>query len=67
MTTSLSIVPYRSRWHDDRWRLPDRLWDKMEPLLPPHPRHPLGCHRPRVPDRSATDAIFFVLRTGLAT
>jgi transposase len=36
----------------------------MEPLLPPRPKHPLGCHNPRVPDRSAMDAIFFVLRTG---
>ena len=36
----------------------------MEPLLPPRPKHPLGCHNPRVPDRAAMDAIFFVLRTG---
>ena len=49
---------------DDGWRLPDELWAKMEPLLPLRPAHPLGCHNPRVPDRSAMDAIFFVLRTG---
>src|SRR3954470_2815902 len=36
----------------------------MEPLLPARPVHPLGCHNPRVPDRAAMDAIFFVLRTG---
>ena len=36
----------------------------MEPLLPARPKHPLGCHNPRVPDRAAMDAIFFVLRTG---
>ncbi|MCW6509820.1 IS5 family transposase [Lichenifustis flavocetrariae] len=36
----------------------------MAPLLPPRPAHPLGCHRSRVTDRSAMDAIFFVLRTG---
>jgi transposase len=36
----------------------------MERLLPPRPEHPLGCHNPRVPDRAAMDAIFFVLRTG---
>ncbi len=36
----------------------------MEPLLPPRPKHPLGCHNPRVPDRAAMDAILFVLRTG---
>jgi putative transposase len=54
----------RRRVRDDGWRLPDALWAKMEPLLPPRPRHPLGCHNPRVPDRAAREAIFFVLRTG---
>jgi transposase len=49
---------------DDGWRIPDRLWKQMEPLLPPRPKHPLGCHNPRVPDRDAMDGIFFVLRTG---
>src|SRR6201991_2816899 len=49
---------------DDGWRLPDALWAEMEPLLPARKAHPLGCHNPRVPDRAAMDAIFFVLRTG---
>ncbi len=52
---------------DDGWRIPDTLWARMEPLLPapPSPRkHPLGCHRPRVPNRDAMDGIVFVLRTG---
>jgi transposase len=49
---------------DDGWRLPDELWEQMEPLLPPRKPHPLGCHNPRVPDRSAMNAIFFMLRTG---
>jgi putative transposase len=40
------------------------LWERIEPLLPLRPTHPLGCHNPRVPDRKAMDAIFFVLRTG---
>jgi transposase len=57
MTTKRSV-------RDDGWRLPDELRAKMEPLLPPRPAHPLGCHNPRVPDRAAMDAIFFVLRTG---
>ena len=48
----------------DKWRIPDELWERMEPLLPPRKPHPLGCHNPRVPDRKAMDAIFFVLRTG---
>jgi len=29
----------------------DATWAAIEPLLPPPPPHPLGCHRPRVPDR----------------
>src|SRR3954454_21218509 len=54
----------RRRVRDDGWRLPDALWAKMARLLPPRPEHPLGCHNPRLPDRAAMDAIFFVLRTG---
>ena len=50
---------------DDGWRIPDWLWRKIEPLLPPRPPHPLGCHNPRVPDRDAMDAILLVLRTGV--
>ena len=50
--------------HDDRWRIPDALWGRIVPLLPPRPPHPLGGHNPRVADRRAMDAIFFVLRTG---
>jgi transposase len=46
------------------WRMPDELWERIVPLLPPRKPHPLGCHRPRVEDRQAMDAIFFVLRTG---
>ncbi len=47
------------------WLMPNELWIEIEPLLPaPKKKHPLGCHRPRVSDRSAMDAIFFVLRTG---
>src|SRR5262245_53165481 len=46
------------------WRIPDALWERIHPLLPPRKPHPLGCHRPRVADRQALDALFFVLRTG---
>src|SRR5262245_11010142 len=49
---------------DDGWRIPDTLWTRIAELLPPRPVHPLGCHNPRVDDRKAMDAIFFVLRTG---
>src|SRR6188768_4334130 len=64
MTKKNGLRKTRRVVRDDGWRLPDTLWAKMEPLLPPRPAHPLGCHNPRVPDRSAMDAIFFVLRTG---
>ena len=50
---------------DDGWRISDELWEKMEPLLPERPPHPLGCHRSRVPDRAAMNAILVVLRTGM--
>jgi putative transposase len=50
---------------DDGWRMPDWLWERIEPLLPGAPFHPLGCHAPRVPDRDAMDAILLVLRTGM--
>jgi transposase len=48
----------------DHWRIPDALWAAMEPLLPAHKAHPLGCHHPRIPDRAAMNGILFVLRTG---
>src|SRR6266498_1181585 len=50
---------------DDGWRMPDWLWERVDPLLPARPTHPLGCHRPRVSDRAAMDAILLVLRTGM--
>lgn len=49
---------------DDGWRLSDEMWNRMEGLLPDGKPHPLGCHRPRVPNRQAMNAILFVLRTG---
>jgi len=48
----------------DGWRLPDALWEQIQRLLPPPKFHPWGMHNPRVDDRSAMDAILFVLRTG---
>jgi putative transposase len=46
------------------WRIPDALWARIVPLLPPRTPPPLGCHRPRVDDRRAMEALCFVLRTG---
>jgi transposase len=51
--------------HDDGFRMSDALWERMAPLLPAPKVHPLGCHRPRVPNRAAMDAILLVLRTGM--
>ena len=48
----------------DQWRIPDALWERIEPLLPPGKPHRFGGHRPRVDNRRAMDAIFFVARTG---
>jgi transposase len=44
----------------------DALWGRIEPLIPVRqkPVHPLGCHRPRIPDRQVLSGIFYVLRTG---
>jgi hypothetical protein len=28
---------------DDGWRIPDWLWERLAPLIPPPPVHPLGC------------------------
>jgi len=50
---------------DDGFRMSDALWERMESLLPAPKSHPLGCHRPRVPNRAAMDAILLVLRTGM--
>ena len=50
---------------DDGWRISDKFWGKIKPLLPkPVDNHPKKGHRPRVPDRNAMNAILFVLRTG---
>jgi transposase len=46
------------------WRLPDAWWERIVPLLPSRKPHPRGCHRARVEDRRAMEAMFFVLRPG---
>lgn len=43
------------------------VWDQFSALLPPHPdAHPLGCHRPRIPDRVVFDKLVQVLVFGCA-
>lgn len=42
----------------------DAVFATIEPLLPAPPVHPLGCHRPRVPDRVCFRGIMIRLVTG---
>jgi transposase len=43
----------------------DTIWRAVEPRLPPaQASHPLGCHRPRVPDRLCFRGILIRLVTG---
>lgn len=55
----------KTKRKSNRYRISDKLWPKLEPLIPqrlnPHPRG--GGRKPR-PDREVMDGIFFVLRTG---
>jgi transposase len=47
----------------DTFRIPDALWERMEPLLPRVRRSRKGG-RPPLPQRQVLDGIFYVLRTG---
>jgi putative transposase len=44
------------------WTISDALWAEIAPLLPPEKPKPKGG-RPRMPDRPAMEAIFYILRT----
>jgi len=46
----------------------DAVWAAVEPLIPARTsdQHPLGCHRPRVPDRVCFEGILIRLVTGCA-
>ncbi len=45
------------------WRVPDQLWEKIEPILKEHDP-PKKTGRPRVDQRAALDAIIFRMRSG---
>ncbi len=45
------------------WRIPDALWERIEPILPAETAGPKGG-RPWKPARECMDGIFYVLRTG---
>jgi putative transposase len=50
---------------ESAYEIPDVLWDKIVPLLPSHKRKKKKkAGRPRMNDRKAMSAIFYVLRTG---
>lgn len=47
----------------EEYQIPDEMWERIQPLLPePKPKKKPG--RPRMDDRKAMTAIFYVLRTG---
>jgi transposase len=51
---------------DEKYRVSDELWKRMEVLLQPPPKHKRkdGPGRPRMDDSRAMNGIFYVLRTG---
>ncbi len=48
---------------DANWRIPDSLWERVEPVLPAEGPKPKGG-RPRASDRRCMDGVFYALRTG---
>src|SRR5213595_1173305 len=48
------------------WIVPDRLWERVEPLLPKKERRFRYPGRKRLDDRAALQGILFVLHTGIA-
>lgn len=48
---------------NETYRISDKLWEQIEPLLPAEVPKPKGG-RPMMDNRKAMDAIFYVLRTG---
>jgi putative transposase len=49
---------------DSLYEVPDVLWDRITPLLPPGNRNKKKAGRPRMNDMKAMSAIFYILRTG---
>lgn len=48
---------------DPQYQIPDELWKRIEPVIPPHVKK-TRRGRPRMDDRKAMNAIFYVARTG---
>jgi transposase len=50
---------------DDNFGFTDCVWEELKQIIPkPKDNHPLKCHRKRIDDRKAMEAILFVLMTG---
>ncbi len=48
---------------DPAFRLPDEVWERLKNVIPSARPKPKGG-RPRMADRAALDAIFYLLKTG---
>lgn len=48
---------------DPAFLLPDEVWERLKTAIPPDPPKPKGG-RPRMDNRQALNAMFYVLRTG---
>jgi putative transposase len=48
---------------NEAYQIPDKMWKRIDKLIPKH-RHGKEGGRPRMDDRKAMNAIFYVLRTG---
>jgi putative transposase len=48
---------------DPQYQIPGELWDRIEALIPPHVKK-TKRGRPRMDDRRAMNAVFYVARTG---
>ena len=53
----------RCCWENKFWQIPEKLWVKLEALLPRYRVSSKGG-RPRVELRSVANGIFYLLRTG---
>jgi len=49
---------------DNNWRIPDALWQRLEPMLPVRKRRRKNPGRRPLEWRPVIDGIFYVLRTG---
>jgi transposase len=60
----LVVLAYQTGLAIPEWKVSDRFWEEIAPLVPAAPSHAKGG-RPRLSDRQAFEAIVYVLRTGI--